>query len=756
MKERGKSGLYEFDSFRLDAGERVLWRAGKPVALTPKEFELLLALVENAGRIVSKDELLEGIWKNTFVEEGTLTRNISWLRKKLATEDATATVFIETLPKRGYRFLPTVTKIEDAPARIIEDQTLTRIRIEETITVETPGETTKNVNENSPRALAPAPQNAGRSGWLWLALGVATAASVAAICVALYQNFFRKVEPKIVVLSPATPFSGLPGRENFPAFSPDGKQLTFVWNGGDAENFDVYMRLIGAGEPVRLTHTQEDEIHPTFSPDGSHVAFVRPYARGSAVFLVPALGGAERKICDLIPTYSRLSFTPDGKRLAITDAEENDNREGIFLVDVTTGAKRRLTVPPESAKDFAARISPDGSQVAFLRAFGEAYYELFVMPLVGGAWRQLTFNKTGIAGLTWNAAGDKIIYPATTTDQATNLWQISPAGDDAPERIAINAKNITNPAVSVDGRTLAFIEGTYETNIWRIASDSSARKLIASNRDEHSPVIAPDGNRIAFVSNRTGTNQVWIADPDGKNQRQLTGINTAPVSLAAQTRERQTPTETPAPAAGSPRFSPDNRFVAYDSQVNGNGEIFVVSVEGGAPRRFTTDAAQDILPAWSHDGRFIYFCSNRGGSYEIWKMASEGSAAVQVTKHGGFESALTFDGKEIFYTKERGDGRLWRASLESGEESLVPELAEAGSWRYWTITRTGIYFVPRASSAPYRIKFYDFASRAVREVATTKNSPIWVYPGLSASADGTRILYAQHDQNASSIMLAEF
>lgn len=568
MKQREKGGFYEFDSFRLAAGERVLWRAGKLVALTPKEFELLVVLVEAAGRVVGKDELLEEIWKDTFVEEGTLTRNISWLRKKLAAEDATATAFIETLPKRGYRFLPAVTKIEDAPAPvafvlaaptlIIEDQTLTRIRIEEIVTLETPEEATKNLDGDSPRPLPPAPLKPSRPVWLWLALGVAATIGASVICLALYQNFFRKAEPKIVVLSPATPFSGLPGRENFPSVSHDGKQLTFVWNNGDAENFDVYVRLIGAGEPVRLTDTQEDEIHPTFSPDGSHVAFVRPYARGSAVFLVPALGGAERKICDLFPTSSRLSFTPDGKSLAVIDAEEADKREGVFLVDVATRAKRRLTAPPESAKDFAVRVSPDGSQVA------------------------------------------------------------------------------------------------------------------------------------------------------------------------------------------------------YDAQVNGNGEIFTVSVEGGAPRRLTTDAAQDILPAWSHDGRLIYFCSNRNGSYEIWKMEREGGAAVQVTKRGGFESALTFDGKEIYYTKERGDGRVWRASLEGGEESLVTELAEAGSWRYWTMTRTGIYFVPRASSAPYRVRFYDFASRAVREMATTESAPIWVYPGLSASADGKTILYAQHDQNASSIMLAEF
>jgi Tol biopolymer transport system component len=174
------------------------------------------------------------------------------------------------------------------------------------------------------------------------------------------------------LLSQSAPFSGLPGSENFPAFSPDSKLLTYVWNGGAGENFDVYVKQIGAGEPVRLTDKKEDEVHPVFSSDGSHIAFVRTFSDKSEVFLVPTLGGAERKICDLNRTYSRLSFSPDGQTLAATDADSEDEREGIFLIDVQTGAKRRKTSPPDSASDIAARFSPDGKTLAFLRNFGGA------------------------------------------------------------------------------------------------------------------------------------------------------------------------------------------------------------------------------------------------------------------------------------------------------------------------------------------------------------------------------------------------
>jgi DNA-binding winged helix-turn-helix (wHTH) protein len=114
------TNFYEFGEFRLDVPNRLLWQGEKQIALTPKEFDVLLVLVENAGRVLTKDELLETIWKDTFVEEATLARNVSWLRKKLATNGNTAK-FIETLPKRGYRFSSAVTKGGEQPAVIVEE-----------------------------------------------------------------------------------------------------------------------------------------------------------------------------------------------------------------------------------------------------------------------------------------------------------------------------------------------------------------------------------------------------------------------------------------------------------------------------------------------------------------------------------------------------------------------------------------------------------------------------------------------------------
>src|SRR5262249_36338181 len=99
--------LYEFGPFCLDASERLLIRDGRVAPLPPKVFDTLLVLVENSGRVVSKDELMQSLWPDTFVEESNLTQNISQLRRALG-DGTTDAQYIETIPKRGYRFVASV------------------------------------------------------------------------------------------------------------------------------------------------------------------------------------------------------------------------------------------------------------------------------------------------------------------------------------------------------------------------------------------------------------------------------------------------------------------------------------------------------------------------------------------------------------------------------------------------------------------------------------------------------------------------
>jgi TolB-like protein/DNA-binding winged helix-turn-helix (wHTH) protein len=109
--------LYEFGPFRLDPAERKLLRGNEIVALTPKAFDTLVLLVRNSGHLMEKEELIGTLWPNTFVEEGSLSNNIFLLRKALGEDPA----FIETVPRRGYRFTGAVRQFPPASTAPLEE-----------------------------------------------------------------------------------------------------------------------------------------------------------------------------------------------------------------------------------------------------------------------------------------------------------------------------------------------------------------------------------------------------------------------------------------------------------------------------------------------------------------------------------------------------------------------------------------------------------------------------------------------------------
>jgi TolB-like protein/DNA-binding winged helix-turn-helix (wHTH) protein len=149
MEKTGNKGfIYEFGKFVLDPAGKTLFSEGKPIHLPAKEFETLLLLVENNRKALSKDEMIEAIWKDSFVEEGNLAKQISRLRKILNTDGEE---FIETLPKHGYRFsadLRLINLVAEEPV-ILERRTLKRL----TVAVE-------NEIEDQPLALPARPKMA--------------------------------------------------------------------------------------------------------------------------------------------------------------------------------------------------------------------------------------------------------------------------------------------------------------------------------------------------------------------------------------------------------------------------------------------------------------------------------------------------------------------------------------------------------------------------------------------------------------------
>jgi Tol biopolymer transport system component len=593
-----------------------------------------------------------------------------------------------------------------------------------------------------------APAREGRKGpplptrWWAAAIGIGALVVVLVIAGAVWFHL-RRAAPTKPSLPPlrVLPFTSFPGLERSPSFSPDGNQIAFEWDGEKEDNWDIYAKVIGTESVLRLTTNPAVDLAPAWSPDGRYIAFHRHTETEDGIFLVPALGGPERKL------YSarlggpwgleRLGWSPDGKYLAFSETIPGQEVLRISLLSVETLESRPVTSPPPPWGDYYPRFSPDGRTLAFLRQFTAGSSEICLVPAAGGEPKRLTYDNAGIGGLTWTPDGAHLIY-SSTRGGTLGLWKISVAGGEA-EQLAVGRENADAPALSRDGRRLAYIQESGDTNIWRFEVPRAPgrakppTKLIASTELEQSQQFSPDGKRIVFASSRSGNCcEIWVCESDGSNPRQLTFIG--------------------GPMAGTPRWSPDGRQVVFDCNAGGNEDIYVVSVEGGPPRRLTSEKSEDVTPSWSRDGRWIYFASNRTGNWQVWKMPAEGGKAVQVTKGGGFAAFESYDGKTLYYAKGPAVPGLWKVPVEGGEETLVLEQVGAALWGYWGLTQDGIYYYNARTRA---IEFFSFATRKVTKVATPEREPNLYNPGLSVSPDGRWILYTQIDTVSSDIMLVE-
>lgn len=699
--------IYEFGPFRLDAAERQLLRDGDAVALTPRVFDLLLALVERHGHLLEKDQLMQAVWRDTAVEEANLSANISILRKALGENGQR---FIETIPTRGYRFVAEVREIGAEQAEINKTAATSKVQCH-------------------------------RKGAL-LALSVLVIA-IGGVALGLYKVITwsenRSTGPALKIL----PFTSFQGSEWLPAFSPDGSQIAFSWDRAQEGNYDIYVKLIGAGEPLPLTTNPAPDLNPVWSPDGRYIAFTRE-GDGSGVYLVPALGGAERRLCEIFPQRPAhklsLSYSPDGKYLAVADKTVAAESYSIFLLAVETSEKRQLTSPPAgSVGDESPAFSPDGRNLAFGRQLAYGTKDIYIVPAAGGEPRRLTFGNTQCGGPTWTADGREIVF-SCARDGGYGLWRVPVAGG-APTRIEVSAEKLWQPAISRQGNRLAATQTlAANSDIWRIQipsltkQNSASEKFIASTKKENNPQYSPDGQHIAFESDRSGSSEIWVCDREGRNPVQLT--------------------DTGVLYTGSPQWSPDGRQIAFTCLSEGNRDIYVISANGGKPRRLTTEPSEEIGPSWSRDGRWIYFGSSRSGSLQIWKAPAVGGAAVQVTSHGGFEALESPDGKYLYYTKGRLVPGIWRIAVAGGEETLVLDHHQAGAWGSWAVTEQGIYFATATTPSRPLIEFFSFTTSKVTLVTPIGGIGSGTI-GLAVSPDNRWLLYAQADQSGSDIMLIE-
>jgi len=721
MAGSGSSPIFvRFDQLQVDLSSGDLRKSdGRATRIPQQPLQVLRLLLQAEGRVVTREQLRGALWpEDTFVDfEHGVNTAVKKLRQAL--EDSVENPkFVETVPKVGYRFLVPVEWVSGSEDNHDLHDALPTSTRDATVAQSEPRKrllTTRN-------ALVTCLILAGTFASVWL-----------------YRTpLLRSKGPDPSITLAVTSV----GEKYSPSLSPDGKQLAFAWNGGIGLHFSIYVKYIGTEEPLRLTKQESVDFNPVWSPDGRYVAFCRIQKGETGIYIIPALGGAERKVRDthweerdfyqVFFYFGRISWSPDGKLLAFSDRTSSNEPTAIYLLSLSSLSARRLTAPGFPG-DYNPAFSPDGQTLAFNRG-SHGITSIYTLPVVGGEERRVITGPQYGWGLTWTPDGRDIVFgKAGWLASSGWLWKISARGGD-PERLQFGQEG-TEP--SIRGNRLVYARQVANLNIWRKQLDSlhssvPVDRFLSSTTIETGPQYSPDGSRIVFESTRSGSYEVWMCRSDGSNLSQLTHFNTV---------------------TGTPRWSPDGKQIAFDSRAPGNADIYVMDSRGGSVRQLTADAATDVVPSWSRDGRWIYFASDRSSGWEIWKMPSAGGPAVQVTRHGGYSAFEAPDGKFLYYTKYPAAPGVWRIPTSGGEETEVIAALEPEYWGYWAVVENGIYYLDTTEKPA--IAFFDFTTHRARRVFALENRPAREATGLAASPDGQTILYTQLDALSRDIVLVE-
>ena len=726
------SRIVRFGAFEVDLHAGELRKSGIRLKLQEQPFQILSLLLEQPGEIVTREEFQKKLWPaDTFVDfEHGLNTAITKLRQVLA-DEADNPRFIETLPRRGYRFI--------APVTLAANGSSSNVQPAADVSEEA-GTSAASFNTDTTKAVG-ASSAIRQFHWrtlTWLAALVL----VCGLGVAAWFFYLRSTRPAWSEVRIA-PLNGLP-HESDAAFSPDGSQVAFVWAGPLQDRIHIYVSQIGGESPRRLTTSQWAEISPVWSPEGKYIAFLR-FSRDRAedgIYIASAFGGSERRVYPLQSAHStkEIDWSPDGKYLSFAERNSPSEASSVYLLSLDTLEKHALTFPPRGILgDSDPVFSPDGKTVAFLRDSLDTQ-EIYLVSSEGGTPRQVTFDNRMIEGISWNSDGRDIIF-SSNRGGTPSLWRIPASGGNAERLPAGSGGRAVRPTVARKGNRMAYTNLTYSSDIWRAelsvagAKPTAPAKFITSTELEEGPQYSPDGKHIVFQSTRTGNYEIWRCDPDGSNLVQLTHFA--------------------GPLTGTPRWSPDSRQITFDTRPAGHSHVFVINAEGGQPRQLTFGESENGTASWSADGKFIYFASSQGGTWEVWKLPAQGGTPVQVTHQGGFGPQPSLDGKFIYYAKGRDLPGIWRVPVDGGEEKKIIDGPPPTGWGYFAVTDKGIYYGDVPNHTNMGVFFFDFKTEKSSLALALEHFGSEGAPGMSVSPDGRYILYTTLNQPTVNVMLVD-
>lgn len=673
---------FAFGRFRVDVGSRRVLRDGEPLAITAKAFDILAALVEQAGRVVDKDELMRRVWPDAIVEESNLSQQIFLLRKALG-EGPKDHRFIATVPRRGYRFVADVTVVGDA------DHVAPLAAVRSTTTPSgAPLKLTLSLAPGPPLSLAPSRPFALAPDGRTLAYVAPDGATTALVV--------RRLDRLDAVRLARTDGA------SSPFFSPDSRWIGYIANGRLRK-----VPTVG-GAPIDICEAGGECRGASWSCHGEIVFAPTPAA---GLLRVSADGGrpTPATVLDFAKgerTHRWPEWLPDGRSFLFTIAQAGSAsfEEAEIAVAAVDGGHRVV-----HRFGSCPRYVPTGHLV-YMRggSLMAAPFDLDGLRVTGSPMPvadEVMTQPTGAGYFSCSRDGMLVYLTGEAHDVMQRLVWASGA-DVAATGVA--ERIIEEPRLSPDGRTIAFGIRKATSDIWTLALDRGIQTRLTFGGDNFAPVWTRDGRRLTFSSNRSGPCQIFCQALD----------ETEPTLLVAGEHDL---------VPGS--WSPDDRlllFTEYNPQT-GAGIWVCDPRHGSAPQPLLRPRGNAFAPAFSPNGRAFAYASDESGRMEVYAAAfPDCSRSARISDDGGSEPVWSTDGSRLCYrhgssvlsVEMEGAARrigstsspVAEGAYQAGAVTGLPNYDVAGDGRLLLVAQSAITAQPASLSVTVNW-FADIASR---------------------------------------------